>query len=101
MRDDFSTNRQTLAVRTYDMTRLHLDSARFALALGLLAPLACVPQDDDGGGFSSFTTTFTTTLSGDGDGDETSGDGDGDPGDGDADTGPANCGDGVIDDGED
>jgi cysteine-rich repeat protein len=58
-------------------------------------PLACATAPDDGGQFSTFTTGYTTF--GDGDGDDETGDGDGD---GDGDPIPANCGDGVIDDGE-
>jgi cysteine-rich repeat protein len=87
------------------MTRLHLPSTGFSLglslaALGLLVPLACTTAvDDDGGQFSTFSTTLTS-FPGDGDGDSETGDGDGDPGDGDGDPIPANCGDGVIDEGE-
>jgi cysteine-rich repeat protein len=78
------------------MTRLHLDPAKLSLAtLGLLMPLACATPSDDGGQFSTFTTGYTTF--GDGDGDET---GDAGDGDGDGDPVPPNCGDGIIDAGE-
>lgn len=85
------------------MTRLHLDTVRLPLAalslfapFGLLLPLACTTAPDDGGQFSGLTTEFTTVGDGDGDGDDT-GEGDGD---GDGDPVPANCGDAVIDEGE-
>jgi cysteine-rich repeat protein len=82
---------------------------KMALVSCLTATLACSGGSGDDEGFSTFTTfPMTTTTMGDGDGDTaetgtaSAGDGDGSPGDGDGDGdgAPANCGDGVVDAGE-
>ncbi|KIG13125.1 Microbial collagenase, secreted [Enhygromyxa salina] len=80
------------------MNRLHLDRSLISLAtLGLvLMPLACTGDADDGmSQFSSLTYTGGS-ASGDGDGDE---DTDTDTGT-DTDEPPPNCGDGIVDTGE-
>ncbi|WP_106393252.1 DUF4215 domain-containing protein [Enhygromyxa salina] len=81
--------------------RVDLFPLGFAALFGLSAISACTPEPTGHAGF-----TFSTTQAGDGDGDgdsaETgtaSGDGDGDPGDGDGDGNP-DCGDGVVQAGE-
>jgi cysteine-rich repeat protein len=79
------------------MLAMHLDRRFLGMAVFLCVPsgVACAPDGSGDGGLS----TFTTDNPGDGDGDpaETgSGDGDGD-GDGD----PGECGDGIVQPGED
>jgi cysteine-rich repeat protein len=69
---------------------------KLGLTCLLVTPIfACSGGESGDGGFSTFTTTVTTTY-GDGDGD--SGETDGDAGDGDGD--PGNCGNAIVDGGE-
>jgi cysteine-rich repeat protein len=79
------------------MRRLHRPLT-LVVTLALPAGLACAPPVAS----DTFSTFTTTTFGGDGDGDPgTTGDGDGEPGDGDGDpSGGENCGDAVVDAGE-
>ncbi|WP_258182930.1 DUF4215 domain-containing protein [Enhygromyxa salina] len=61
--------------------------------------MACTPDPAGDGGLSTFSTTLPGDGDGDGDGDGETGSGDGD-GDGDGDSGGVDCGDGVVQAGE-